>query len=432
MQKITSFFLTFCAVLFFSFPGAAAAKNDDGYITYKFKRGDTLIEIAQRYFKSPRNYRIVQRHNRIANAKLIPVGRNIRISRAFLKFSPSKARLVSVRGRVLRSRSVAKRGDIVREGTSLTTSASSFVSLALEDGSTISLPSNSSMRITRLRKYLLGGSLDYDFAVSRGGARSKVRRHKSRDDRYRVRSPKAVSAVRGTDFQMRFDEVTNSDFAEVVEGALAVNTGNATDLPLPAERGLAVAANGAVQQEALLAPPSLIEPGKTQTKQKLTFAVKPVTSEAGYRLTWATDAGFVDQVADITTANPQISVDGFENGNYFIRARAISKAGIQGMPATYAFRRRLNDVKGSAGKSDDGFAFKWFAAGDGVQRFHFQLFRGNKDSVAMIDEAGLSESSIAISDLPAGEYFWRVGSVLYLDGEATTDWTDFEKITLSE
>jgi hypothetical protein len=201
---------------------------------------------------------------------------------------------------------------------------------------------------------------------------------------------------------------------------------------LPVGQGLAITANGALTQEALLTPPTLIEPGKTQSKKSMQFTVSPKGGEAGYRMTWASDAGFIDTIADITTSNPAVALDGFENGNYFLRARSISPAGIQGMPATFAFRRRLNDVQGTAAKGDDGFNFKWSAAGSGVQRFHFQLFQGSKDSIAIIDEAGLTEQQVTISDLPAGDYFWRVGSVLYLDGEVATDWTDFEKLTLSE
>ncbi|MBK8161488.1 MAG: hypothetical protein IPK59_22995 [Rhodospirillaceae bacterium] len=41
-----------------------------------------------------------------------------------------------------------------------------------------------------------------------------------------MRTPKAVSAVRGTDFQTRFDDTAKRDFAEVDEGALAIGVKN--------------------------------------------------------------------------------------------------------------------------------------------------------------------------------------------------------------
>ena len=36
-----------------------------------------------------------------------------------------------------------------------------------------------------------------------------------------------------------------------------------------------------------------------------------------------------------------------------------------------------------------------------------------------------------LSDLPPGDYFWRVGSTQYADGEASTSWTPIEKITVA-
>ena len=432
MKKTASLIASLCTFIFFCMPATAAAQNEDDTISYAVKSGDTLIKLGKSYLRNPADYSIVQRNNGIANPRRLTVGKSIRISRSLLKFTPSNARIAAVRGNVQLSGSQAAKGGTANEGALLKTGASSYVTLLLEDNSTIAIPSNSAVKITKLRKYLLGGSLDYEFTVSSGGASSKVRPHKSIDDRYRIRSPKAVSAVRGTEFQVRYDETSGNDFAEVVEGALAVDTGAASKTELPVGVGLAVASNGSLTKESLLAPPTLIDAGKTQSKKLMKFVASPASGEAGYRLTWATDAGFIDSVADITSSSPVVTIDGLENGNYFLRARAISPIGIQGLPVTFAFRRRLNDIQGAAGKGADGFNFKWASAGSGVQRFHFQLHYRSKDSVAMIDETGLTEQQVTISDLPPGEYFWRVGSVLFLDGEATTDWTDFEKLTISE
>ncbi|MEE9432930.1 MAG: FecR domain-containing protein [Sphingorhabdus sp.] len=432
MPKRAGFFIVIFAALLFTLPQTATAQDGDGYISYRFKRGDTLIGIANRYFRKPGLYRIVQRRNRISDAKRIRVGRTIRISRSFLKFRRSQARLVSVRGRVLRSGRVAKGGDVIREGASLSTAASSFVSLALEDGSTISLPSNSSMRIRRLRRYVLGGSLDYDFAVSRGGVRSKVSPKRSRDDRYRVRSPRAVSAVRGTDFQTRYDEAANRDYAEVIEGGLEVGMADNHKVAVESGNGLAVNSSGQFAIETLRPAPDLQNPGRTQSAPLVKFAAAPASGSAGQRYTLAADAGFTDMIADAKVNGQTASFSDIPNGNYFIRVRAISETGMEGLPATFAFKRRLNSVKASAGAADDGFAFKWSAVGGGVQRYHFQLFKDSKDSAALIDEVGIEENRIAISDLSPGEYYWRVGVVQYLDGEAATSWTSFEKITLSQ
>jgi hypothetical protein len=91
----------------------------------------------------------------------------------------------------------------------------------------------------------------------------------------------------------------------------------------------------------------------------------------------------------------------------------------------------LNGVNASAGQSEDGYAFKWFSQGEGIRKFHFQLFRGSTNTVPVIDEPALDTNEITMSDLAAGQYFWRVGSVQYLDREASINWTSFEKLDVA-
>lgn len=424
--------LLLLAVSLAPFDAVAMAENGNAQVRYVVRKGDTLINVADRYLVRAESYKIVQHQNRIADPRTIPVGKILMIPRDLLKFKLATARLVAVRGRVLAEQEQAVVGQVLNEGTTLSTAEASFATLLLTDGSRISLPSNSDVRIRLLRSYLLGGSLDYDFDVVKGGMRSSVMKHKSNDDRYRVRTPKAVSAVRGTDFQSRFDPATKGDFAEVTEGALAVDVGTAKPSDLLAGNGVAVAANGAVIRELLLAPPELVEPGKLQADPVVRFVAKPVVGVTGYRITLATDAGFVDQVADRKIIGEHAEFDDIGNGRYFIRVRALSPNGFEGMPVTYAFKRSLNGVNASAGQSDEGFAFKWLGDGDGIRRHRFQLFRGSPGSLPMVDESSLDGDRIILSDLPPGDYFWRVGAVQYLGGEMTVNWTALEKMTVSQ
>jgi hypothetical protein len=410
-----------------------AASDDDAPIRYTVRKGDNLITLGDRYFRTPQSYKVVQQQNRIADPRAIPVGKILNVPRSVLKYRPANARLISVRGQVLAGAAKAqlaqaKVGQTLTEGSALATAQSSFVTLLLDDGSRVSLPSNSDVRIRRLRSYVLGGSLDYDFDVAKGGIRSSVVKHKSGDDRYQVRTPKAVSAVRGTDFQSRYDPDGGSDFAEVVEGGLAVDAGSGASRSLPAGNGLAVKMGGGVITETLLGPPTLNAPGKTQADKLVLFASD---SPQAVRYTIAADAGFVEQVADMIAPEGSAEFTDLANGNYFVRARGISGNGIQGMPATFAFKRRLNGVSASAGQSDEGYVFRWIGEGEGTQRFHFQLFRNATDQIAMVDEAGLSGDRISLSDLPPADYFWRVGAVQYLDGEVGINWTPLEKLSVS-
>ncbi|MGB5078597.1 MAG: FecR domain-containing protein [Sphingorhabdus sp.] len=431
---ITRFLLATCLAVAWVSSGSVvhAVQNETG-IHYTVRKGDTLIKLSQIYLQRPDMYKVVQQHNRIRNAHAIPVGTVLSIPRNLLKFKPGNARLISVRGQVFVGEGRhAANGLVLNEGVELSTSASSFATLQLDDGSRISLPSNSIIRIRRLRTYFLNNRLDYDFEVNKGGMRSTVTKQKSSEDRYQVRTPKAVSAVRGTDFQSRFDPLDQKDFAEVVEGTLAVNTNSQPPEPLAAGNGLAVGANGSVVRELMLSEPTLIEPAKLQADPQVRFQIAPTPGAVAYRLSIATDAGFVEQVADVVTHTANAEVNDVENGRLFARVRAIAASGIEGKPATFAFRRRLNSVSASAGQGDEGYVFRWSGEGDGTRRYHFQLFRSTLESVPMIDEASIDSDRVTISDLPSGEYFWRVGVVQYLDGETATNWAPTEKMTIAD
>jgi hypothetical protein len=408
----------------------AHARED---LRYRVARGDTLIAFGQKYLTRPLDYRIVQRANRIANPQAIPIGTILSVPRSLLKYQPSTARLATVRGDVVLlapGTSQAATGQTLGEGQAIQTGRGSSASLLLEDGSRISLPSNSRLKIVRLRRYVLENALDYDFEVQRGEARSRVVPLKSKNDRYQVRTPKAVSAVRGTDFQTRFDEAAGRDFAEVDDGALAVALPAGAEVAVATGNGLAVQPDGSSITEAMLPAPDLEGAGRLQKDSSVHFAL-PSGAAGAYRIAIAADSSFQDRVADLVAQAPTADFGKLADGNYFLRARAISANGIEGLPATYAFKRRLNNVRATAGASDAGWVFKWDGEGQGLIRYQFQLHKGSTDNAPMVDELALDGRQIILSDLAPDNYFWRVGAVQYVDGESNTNWTPFEKIIVS-
>jgi hypothetical protein len=209
MRKIVVLQFILCV----SFAGSAHASSVDGSVQYRIKSGDTLIDLANQYFTNSVDYRQVQRKNKIADPRKLVIGSEIQIDRSMLKYELASAEIAAVRGDVFAANqsgataSQVKQGQKLREGAGIATSAGSFATLVLDNGSKISLPSNSKMGILLLRKYAIDDSIDYDFAIGEGGARSTVTRASNANDRYRVRTPKAVSAVRGTDFQSRYDSI---------------------------------------------------------------------------------------------------------------------------------------------------------------------------------------------------------------------------------
>ena len=131
-------------------------------LDYVVRPGDTLIDLATAYMNRPLDYRRVQRENRVANPRRLAIGRTLALPVDLLRADPDEARIAGFRGAATlnqdgRSAAPAS-GQTVREGAVLSTGANAFVRLALSDGSHVVVPSNSRVRVSRLRRYAINGA----------------------------------------------------------------------------------------------------------------------------------------------------------------------------------------------------------------------------------------------------------------------------------
>ena len=416
-------------------PAAAQARDDDA-IVYTVRRGDTLIALARDYMLRETDWREVQRINRVADPYKLPIASQLSLPIRLLRSRPASATVAAFRGQALASvanaplRSVAM-GQVLGEGARVTTGPASSLSLSLTDGSVITLPSNSALRIGRLRKLLITDSIDYDLTLETGSARSRVTPFRNRDDRFRLRNPIAVSAVRGTDFRTHFDAGTETSRSELIEGGIALKARSAEETQLAPEFGAVIGSSGAIAVEPLLPAPQLIGGAGVQRAPMVAFTVQPVAGAQAYRLQIGRDSGFVDIVEDVSGNSPDFTVPSLGNGRYFARFTAIAASGLEGLPGTIAFRRRLATATQPAVPGQDGYVFRWIGSGEGMRRYRFQLRREDSPSW-LVDEAGLAGSSIILSDLSPGRYLWRVGTTTHSEDETDTDWTAMESFVLGE
>ena len=86
-------------------------------------------------------------------------------------------------------------------------------------------------------------------------------------------------------------------------------------------------------------------------------------------------------------------------------------------------RRQLS---GSGGQR----RFIWETDGRGEPVFRLQLLPGSMDTTPIIDETGISGSSMTINSLPGGSYVWRVGMRRVVDGKMQEVWTDPETLQI--
>ncbi|MFT3968167.1 MAG: FecR domain-containing protein, partial [Sphingobium sp.] len=226
---------------------AAPASAAPDMVRYRIREGDTLFALARAHFRAIGDYHAVQKLNRIADPYRLPVGQTLTVPKALLRYRPIEARVLAWRGdvRILRGgRPVAAAVDTaVREGDLLQTGANAFVSLGLPDDSVVALPSQSRLRVARLRRYALIDAVEREFDVLSGRARGVVEPLKKPVDDFRFVTPSAVSAVRGTELRVAYDPATGRAATEVLEGHVAVR-GGARSVTVDAGRGVVAGAGG--------------------------------------------------------------------------------------------------------------------------------------------------------------------------------------------
>ncbi len=417
---------------------AQSLPDQSDTVAYTVKKGDTLIGFSQHYLTNPANYTKVAAANGLRNADLLRPGQQLKVPSDLLKSKPIEARVIAFTGAVtVRDRAGARAAAVgmpLGEGQTIETGDTGFLSLSLSTGARISMPSRSSVRIVRLRRYDLNGGADLDFAVEKGRTETSVTPFRDTNSRFRMRTPVAVSAVRGTTFRIGYDGDAAPSLTEVVEGSVgvaSVTTGRTN--AVPGGFGVAATISGDLTQEKLLPPPAMIEPGRVQQDATLRFDITPDAVAAGHHVQLSRNAGFVDIFAAKRFSGASIDFPGIPDGRYFVRAMAIAKSGLEGLTEAFSFKRQMVLISAArSSENPDEFLFSWAGQGSVKQLYRFQLLQGNSDVVPIIDEPGLQTQSITLVRLKPGVYQWRVGTRSFPDtGEGLT-WTPLQKLTISE
>ncbi|WP_292107210.1 FecR domain-containing protein [Brevundimonas sp.] len=416
----------------------ASAQPDEGRtVAYTVTSGDTLIDLAESWLLRREDYRVVARLNGVTNPRRLAVGRTLRFPVHLLRTRPAVAVVSNVRGEAsVRSGGETRipgQGERLQEGAIIATGANAFVRLELPDGSHVALPSQSRVRISRLRRVLLTGGYDQQFDVLTGRLEAGARPVDAAG-RFEIVTPIAVSAVRGTEFRVAYAAEAGRGATEVLEGQVGVQAADAA-LLVQAGQGVAASAIGA-ELASLPSAPTLNDPGRPQSGEAIVLVPEGVEEAVAYRARLATDAGLIDAFAETEApAGQALTFEAIEDGEYFVRLTAVSSGGLEGVPAVYSILRvrtgaaGLQALSGGSGR-DRSHLFRWRAEGDRPAEFRFQLSAAGQDAPPVIDVPGLTAPEITLSGLEPGVYNWRVRVTTRAYGRTLSTWTEPQELRI--
>lgn len=394
-------------------------------ITYYAAQGDTLISIALAQTNDRNNWAELGKLNHIGNDRRIPIGTAIVIPANMLPDDPSEATVSAFSGQVNLSNAAgvtqqAAIGVKINGGV-VATGNNSFVTFALSDGSHISLPSNSRVKLSVLRMARFTKAPRTEVTLLDGDVESRVTPLENNKGRYEVHSALATAGVRGTHFRVAV--VDKAIASEVLSGVVAVGSiAKLATLDLAAGTGNVIDASGVGKAVPLLPAPALTNENTLQERPTIQFALNPVEGAVSYHAQIATDHDAQNVLAETRSKNAVVKVDGLPDGDYFLRVTAFDAQGLEGLPNVVPFKLKARPVPpfSSLPKTKvrgDAVDFSWIEAPD-AQFYHLQIAKDAGFHDLLSDEKQVSGLHFGSAPMTPGKYYWRVASVSEHDGKS--------------
>ena len=388
-------------------------------ITYYAQQGDTLISIANKYTEKSSNWISIGKLNKIANDRAIPIRTGITIPFNLLRELPIQAKVIAYAGQSTvgldpTSAQAVAVGTVVREGTIITTSKNGFVTLELPDNSRISIPSNSQIKLSKLRATQYANSPKTELTLLAGRVESTVSSLKTNNGRFEVHSPLAIAGVRGTHFRVDVSDAHAAN--EVLEGNVAVGqTAHPNALSLAAGKGNIIDAKSVGASVDLLAAPKLVGNFALQERILVKFDAENNALAKSYRAQIALDDKAQNLIQENLFAEPHFKFSNLDDGNYFLRVTAIDANGLEGLPSVVPFKLKAHpeppfNIAPKKKLRAQQVDFSWSEAANATG-YHLQVASDEQFAHLLIDQATLSDHQFTTTELPVGTFFWRVATI---------------------
>ncbi|UAK23059.1 FecR family protein [Sphingomonas nostoxanthinifaciens] len=307
-----------------------------GMAAYTIRPGDTRAGVAS-VLIHPADLDAVLRANG-APTGVLQAGRTVRFPMRLLRQIPLRASVVAVRGDVHASGlALTRPGARLGEGTLIVTGADSAIGLRLPDGSVVTLPSASRIRIERLRRTALTRIFDRRFSLEAGRSEYNVVPNHRFGSRFEIRTPVSVAAVRGTIFRVSLPDSASAN-AEVLRGEVGVQ-GRVATISLPKGFGAHSDVQSAGTPIELLPAPE-IERVSTGADGGEAVELGSVPGAVRYRVQLSPTPDFVSLLAEQLADAPSVNLKATPFGVYYLRATAIDSHGLEGLPDVVQYEHK--------------------------------------------------------------------------------------------
>lgn len=317
--------------------GQPSGAHGDNFL-YRIMTGDTLIALSERFTDKADNWAVLQRLNAVQDPTMLPIGLELKIPFSLISELPAQASIVHLTGQASADDRPLKPGDPLSEGQTVVTGEDGFLTLALTDSSTLTIPAASSLSIERLRVFKGTGLIDSIFTIRQGSLESVVAPADTGVGRFEIRTPVSITGVRGT--RLRVHTQASGSQSEVLEGSARLDASQGRNALLRQGHGAAIDSSGQLLGvRPLLSAPELAPASRGSSGWVISFP--PVQGANAYLLRVSADPQGKQLFSSRRFDEPRVTFSAPGAGTYYALVRAIDADGIMGRDASQSFPGRL-------------------------------------------------------------------------------------------
>lgn len=393
-------------------------------ITYITRAGDTLSSIALQLTNKLENWIVIGKVNHIGTDTNIPIGTAIVIPANLLPDEPSEAKVVALSGNIAAHNSdgtpiTISLGAKLTEGMQIDTGNNSFLTLSLPDASRISVPSNSRIKLSKLRMARYTKSPRTEINLLRGRVESQVSPLEQNKGRFEVHTPLGVAGVRGTNFRVGITDKGTAN--EVISGNVEVGQpGKPSPLTLHAGQGNIIDAKSVGKAIDLLPAPKLAENPTLIEASSAQISLTPVAGAKAYHVQVSSDAEGQNIFSETQSSANKFAIPGVRAGNYFARISSIDQHGLEGTariqaislkPQTAASATMINlQSPPYVSHSDAKHVTLRWVADESAKKFRVQVAH-DAGFTWLLFTANTTTPEATLRRPPFGTYYARVQSI---------------------
>lgn len=314
--------------------------------------GDTLLSIAKRELgRTGYAPQLAEFNGLVASAPLIP-GNIVRIP-IHVPARGEFAQVVFAKGEVIARRAQAEGADSIAtavstrsvgsladmlqiplqrdseviSGDTITTGVNGYVSIEFSSGSVINLQPGTEATLSRLNCLPGDDSCVIEIRTSRGKVTSDVETRDAQPVDFRISTPYASAAVRGTVFDI--DALTNTLKVGVTEGNVDISA-SAQTVGLNTGFGSVVEEGQPPSDPIALLPAPVFKRVPARVAPGDSVGWWPFSDAEQYDAKVTSDESGNETLAAFDVNEDEVGFDTVESGDYFLHLRAIDTNGLQG------------------------------------------------------------------------------------------------------